>query len=139
MKVFAFGVAAMALFLADVSPEAPLGVTMPREAAAIVGAPATPMSVAGVARRTTVRTAEAAAVGAQQQQAAAAQQQQAAAKQQQAAPAQAPMPAVGTVVSTLPSGCVAAPKNGIEYQKCGDVYFRAGFQGNNLVYVVEKP
>lgn len=63
------------------------------EAQAIVGAPLTPVSVAGVARRTTRRTvaatstAAAASASASQQQAAAA-QQQAAYSQQQAAMAQ---------------------------------------------------
>jgi biotin carboxyl carrier protein len=147
------------LVLADVSPEAPLGLTLVRDASAIVGAPATPLSVAGVARRTTYRAVAtttavastaaattAAATTAQQQavaqQQAAVAQQQAAVAQQQAAVARqqaAASPAVGTVVSTLPAGCVATPKGGIEYQKCGDVYFRAAFQGNNLVYVVVQP
>ncbi len=43
------------LLLADISPEAPLGLTLGREAAAIIGRPLTPMSYAGVARRTTAR------------------------------------------------------------------------------------
>jgi hypothetical protein len=34
---------------------------------------------------------------------------------------------------------VSAPKGGVEYQNCGGVYYRAAFQGNNLVYVVEAP
>jgi hypothetical protein len=42
-------------------------------------------------------------------------------------------------VSALPAGCVSAPKGGVEYQNCGGVYYRAAFQGNNLVYVVEAP
>jgi hypothetical protein len=157
LKAVALSVAVTALFLAEVSPEAPLGVTFPREAAAIVGAPMTPMSVAGVARRTTVRVAEtemvaasaATATAAQQQQAVAKQQQataqqQAATAQQQAAVAQqqaqaAGSPALGTVVPALPAGCAAAPKGGIEYYKCGNVYYRSAFQGNNLVYVVAQP
>lgn len=153
------------LLLADVSPDAPLGVSLVRDASAIVGAPATPVSAAGVARRTTRRvvateaavattavaaSSAAAASTAQQQQAVAAQQaataqQQAAVAQQQAAVAQqqaqaAGVPAVGSVVSSLPAGCVAEAKGGTEYQRCGNVYYRAAFQGNNLVYaVVPKP
>ena len=144
------------LYLADVSPDAPLGLTFGRDAHAIVGAPMTPLSVAGVARRTTRRVvvAETAAVGAtaaaansaavSQQQAAVAQQQAATAKQQaataqqQAAAARpAGAPAVGAVVNTLPGGCVPEDKGGVEYQKCGGVYYRAAFQGNNLVYVAQ--
>jgi hypothetical protein len=142
------------------------------EAVAIVGAPLTPVSVAGVARRTTRRvvvasaattsaaTASAASASAasanaaaQSAQASAAQAQsasqasaaQASAAQASAAQAQAAAarpagaPAVGSVVSTLPAGCVSAPKGGVEYQNCGGVYYRAAFQGNNLVYVVEAP
>ena len=68
-------------------------------------------------------------------------QAQAAQAQAQAAQAAAGRPAgapaVGTVVATLPAGCVSAPKDGVEYQNCGGVYYRAAFQGNNLVYVVQ--
>ena len=54
-KAIVLGVALPFLLLAEVSPEAPLGLTLAREAAAIVGRPLTPMSYAGVARRTTAR------------------------------------------------------------------------------------
>jgi hypothetical protein len=146
------------LYLADVSPDAPGGLTLGRDAHAIVGAPLTPLSVAGVARRTTARVvvAETAAVGAtaaaantaavSQQQAAVAQQQAATAKQQAATAQQqataarpAGAPAVGTIINTLPSGCVPQDKGGVEYQNCGGVYYRSAFQGNNLVYVVQVP
>jgi hypothetical protein len=52
-----------------------------------------------------------------------------------ARPASAPAP--GTVVTALPAGCKPETKNGVELQNCGGVYYRAGFQGNNLVYVVQ--
>jgi len=81
-----------------------------------------------------------------QQQTAAAQQQAAAAKQQPAAapPAAAPVAAgtplpVGTVVSALPPGCVSTPVGGVEYYYGGGNFYRAVFQGNNLVYVTAKP
>jgi biotin carboxyl carrier protein len=84
-----------------------------------------------------------------QQQSATAQQQAAAAQQQAAAgqkppapaaaPAQAGTPAVGTIVKTLPAGCAQEAKGGVEYQRCGNVYYRAAFQGNSLVYVVQQP
>jgi multidrug efflux pump subunit AcrA (membrane-fusion protein) len=126
---------------------------------AIVGAPMTPVSVAGVARRTTYRvvaaeTATVAAAGAAQQQAVAQQQaatakqqqataqQQAAIAQQQAAAQQnaGGAPAIGTVVPAIPSGCVTEPHGDVQYYRCGDVYYRAAFQSNNLVYVVQpKP
>jgi cell pole-organizing protein PopZ len=139
------------LYLADVAPDGPLGWTLIRDAHAVVGAPATPMSVAGVARRTTVRAASATAATSQQQaataqqqqataqqQAATAQQQAAVAQQQQAAAARpAGAPAIGTVVNALPAGCKPETKGGVEYQNCGGVFYRAAFQGNNLVYVVQ--
>ncbi len=154
LKPIVLGLSAAFLLLADITPGPPFGVTISREAAAIVGVPRSPVSVAGVARRTTRRTvvaveaSQASATSAQQQataqQQAATAQQQAATAQQQAAVAQqqamaAGSPAIGTVVSSLPAGCTAAPKGGIEYYKCGNVYYRSAFQGNNLVYVVAQP
>lgn len=141
------------LYLADFSPDAPLGLTLGREAHAIVGMPFSPLSVAGVARRTTRRVvvAEAAAVEStaaataantaaiSQQQAATAKQQSATAQQQAAAARPVGAPAVGTIVNALPSGCVPEDKGGVEYQKCAGVYYRSAFQGNNLVYVVQMP
>ena len=72
-----------------------------------------------------------------QQQAATAQQQAATAQQQAAAARPAGAPAVGTVVNALPAGCKPETRGGVEYQNCGGVYYRAAFQGNNLVYVVQ--
>ncbi len=139
-------------WMAAPSTEGPVVVGPGREAHAVVGAPLTPVSVAGVARRTTRRTVVATSAAAQssasataqqqqataQQQAATAQQQQATAQQQAAvAQQQSGAPAVGTVVTALPAGCVAQTQGGVSYQKCGNVTYRAAFQGNNLVYVVQ--
>ena len=125
-------------------------------------------AVFGARRRTAVvvssetQEADAAKAAQSQQQAAAAQQQAAAAQQQTnaskpqaaAAPAApppaaappAPPPAaagkplpMGTVVSTLPPGCVSTPVNGVEYYYGGGNFYRAVFQGNNLVYVTAQP
>jgi hypothetical protein len=129
-----------------------------REAEAIVGAPLTPVSVAGVARRTTRRVVATEAAAGSQQQAATAQQQQATAQQQaavaqqqqataqqQAAVAQqqarpAGAPPIGTVAQALPSGCASVVVNNVSYSDCGGVFYKPAMQGNNLVYVVvEKP
>jgi len=149
------------LYLADAEHDAPFGLTLVRDAQAIVGAPLTPLSVAGVARRTTRRvvaveatavaaTAAAATTATAEQQAATAKQQQAVA-QQQAATAQqqattaqqqaaaVATPPLGSVVSALPAGCTPSTQGGVAYQKCGAVYYRAGFQGSNLVYIVVQP
>jgi hypothetical protein len=79
-----------------------------------------------------------------EQEAAAAKQQAAAAQQQAAAPPPPPPAAggalpLGTVVSALPPGCAPMTSGGVEYYKCGANYYRAVFQGNNLVYVTAKP
>jgi hypothetical protein len=136
---------------AELIPLSPISFGLVGEAHALVGHPATPVSVAGVARRSAVRTtavvatsAAASASAASAQSAAAS--QAAAAKAATAAPPPAPAPApsagapaLGTVVGKLPAGCVSAPVSGVEYYLCGGVYYRAAFQGNNLVYVVQKP
>jgi biotin carboxyl carrier protein len=108
-------------------------------------------AIFGVRRRTAVvassaaHAEDAAAVSQANQQAAAAQQQAAAAQQQAAAapppPAAAagqPLP-VGTVVSALPKGCVSTPVGGVEYYYCAGNFYRAVFQGNQLVYVTAQP
>jgi hypothetical protein len=104
-------------------------------------------AILGVRRRSAVvgyaagsATASAAAQSQQsaaaQQQAATAQQQSATAQQQAAAAAAAgkPLP-LGTVVAALPPGCTSTPVGGVEYYYCDANFYRAAFQGNNLVYV----
>ncbi len=88
-------------------------------------------------------TAQQQAAAAQQQSATA--QQQAAAAQQPAAPAQptaaapgTPLP-LGTVVATLPAGCVPTPVGGVNYYYCGGNFYEANYQGSSLVYVTTKP
>lgn len=107
-------------------------------------------AVAGTHRRTRRRSVavgySAGAASAEQQQAAQASTEQAPAEQapaETAAPAAAaPAPAPvygplpeGTTVSVLPDGCAPVTSNNVEYQHCGENYFRTAFQGNNLVYV----
>lgn len=65
-------------------------------------------------------------------------QEQAAPAQPATAPESGAQP-IGTVVSTLPAGCSPVDVGGTEYQKCGPDYYRAAFQGNNLVYVTTQP
>ncbi len=143
-------VAASIAFLAVVEliPSSPVRTGVIADSGAIIGRPATPMSYAGVARRTAVRevavvetaavatTAAATTAAAASAQAAAA--QAAAAKPPAPAPAAGPLP-VGAVVAALPAGCVSAPISGVEYYLCNGTYYRAAFQGNNLVYVVSRP
>ena len=63
------------------------------------------------------------------------------------APAQAPAPAappadappIGSIVTTLPAGCETTTKGGVQYNNCNGVFYRAAFQGSNLIYVVTQP
>ena len=120
-----------------------------RNAEAIVGMPRTPLSVAGVARRSMYREAavattaaatsaaatSAAAANAAAANASAANAAAAAAAAQQASSA-LPM---GTMVPSLPPGCTSTVIGGVNYFHCGSVYYRAGFQGNSVVYIVSAP
>jgi hypothetical protein len=98
------------------------------------------VGTAAVATTAAATTAAATSAAAASETAAA--QQQAAAAQQQAAAAPAaagkPLP-IGTVVSALPAGCVSTPVGGVEYYYCGGNFYRAVFQGNQLVYVTAQP
>ena len=139
------------------------GAGLVQDAEAVVGVPVSPVSVAGVARRTAVRTTVAVSATASSQQAAAQQQaaaasqqqaqvaqqqaqvaqQQAQVAQQQAATAQAQAAAaklpVGTVVSALPQGCTSTQISGASYFNCGGTYYKPSFQSNNVVYIVAQP
>ena len=147
--------------VADFLPESPLRVGLVKNAEAIIGMPWTPLSFAGVARRTMYReaaygaaasaaaanvaaanyayanaaAAQAAAANAAAAQAAAANAAAAAAAAQQAA---AGLP-IGTMVPSLPPGCTSTVISGVNYFHCGSVYYRAGFQGNSVVYIVSQP
>ena len=118
------------LYFADASHDAPVGLTLMREAHAVVGVPVSPVSVAGVARRTTRRTVAVASTATPAA-------QPAPVAQPAAAPRPAGAPAAGTVIYALPAGCAPETIGGVEYQRCGGVSYRSAFQGNNLVYVAQ--
>ena len=40
---------------------------------------------------------------------------------------------------TTTAGCTVSVIGGVEYHQCAGVYYRAAFQGNNLVYVATQP
>jgi hypothetical protein len=154
----------LVISVAEFLPESQLRLGLVRNAEAIIGRPLTPMSYAGVARRSMYReaavvstvavtsaaaanaaaanmayanaaAAQAAAANTAAAQAAAANAAAAAAAAQQAA---AGLP-VGTMVPSLPPGCTSTVIGGVNYFQCGGVYYRAGFQGNNIVYIVSAP
>ena len=134
------------MFSVNFLDQTPPKIVFVTEAEAIVGAPATPVSAAGVARRrtwgviateaavaTTEATATAAAASSQQQATA---QQQAAVAQQQARPAGAPP--IGAVVQTLPAGCTPVVVGGVSYSKCGGVFTRPLFRETTWSMVLQK-
>ena len=88
---------------------------MASDAWAVVGMPLTPVSYAGVARRTTRRVVATETVA-----------------------AAAATPAVATIPA-LPPGCVETNRGGVIYQQCGTTFYRPYYQGPNLVYVVATP
>jgi hypothetical protein len=136
LKPIVLGLSLPALLLVDFSSDAPRGLVVGREAAAIIGVPLSPVSVAGVARRTTRRVVATEAAVATT--AAAAQPKPPPPPPPAQAPA-GPVP-IGTVVHALPPGCAPTPIKGVEYYNCGPgVFYRSAFQGNNLVYVAAQP
>jgi hypothetical protein len=136
LKSAVLSVSAGLLFLVDVPPQFPLHVELVPEAHAILG----------VRRRAFRRGAVVGASVAATDVAVDSAAYAAAASQPAAASAPAPAPAadgkplpLGTVVSSLPAGCTSTPVGGVNYYYCGGNFYRATFQGNNLVYVTAKP
>jgi hypothetical protein len=129
------------------------------EADARVGRPLTPVSVAGVVRRTARRTVYATAVyvapttttvvmsddnsyedqqtayaqqeAAQAEQDAAMAQQEAAKSQQQ----QSTLP-IGATLPSLPAGCASITVKNQSYFSCGTYWFRPAMQNGNIVHAV---
>jgi hypothetical protein len=89
------------------------------EAHAVIGRPLTPMSYAGVARRTTRRAAYAGAYAGAV-----------------AAPVAVVAPVVPTagVVTALPGGCARADAAGGVYYQCGPARYQPYYYGSTLVY-----
>ena len=168
MMPIVLAVALIFMSIATFQSNPPLRLELFRNAEAIIGMPWTPMSVAGVARRSMYReaawnaaaynaaainaatynaaaanaaaanaaAANAAAANAAAANAAAANAAASAAAAQRAAGSAVP---IGTMVPNLPSGCSSTVINGVNYFNCAGVYYRAGFQGNNIVYIVSAP
>jgi hypothetical protein len=134
------GLSLAGLLLADFSLEAPIGLTFVAEAEARFGRPLTPVSVAGVARRTTRRAVVVGGAAATTAAVATTAAASSAAATPPPAPAASAATPVGSVVKTLPSGCVETVIDDVEYYNCAPgVYYRAAFQGDDLVYVSTKP
>jgi hypothetical protein len=93
------------------------------DAHAVIGRPLTPMSYAGVARRTTRRAAYAGAVAAPYAGAVAA-----------PVPVSVPVAPAAGVVTTLPGGCARADAAGGVYYQCGAARYQPYYYGSTLVY-----
>ena len=128
----------------------PAGFKLVSTAEAIIGLPMTPFSVAGVARRSAYREVEYARTAAVATTVAATAAATAAASMPAPVPTIAPAPApampapnapvaIGTVVTALPAGCSLTTLNGVQFHRCGSVYYRAAISGSNLVYIVQQP
>lgn len=115
------------------------------EAEAIIGAPFTPLSYAGVARRTTRRAIYAASSEAYATEAAAPKTSTTPPPSTATSAPPPPSPQysavpTGTIVTSLPKGCQTVDVDGANYYDCAGTFYKAAFQGNNLVYVVvERP
>lgn len=119
------------LALVEIDMAKPFQITMMKEAQAVVGMPRTPVSVAGVARRTAVRTTAVVATSAAVA--------TTAAKPAPVTTGAATTFPVGTVISALPAGCANVQLKGVTYFNCQGTYYRPAYQGQNVVYIVEAP
>lgn len=135
--VFAFFV--MFLISADFADQPSSGIVLVGEAEAFF--------VRRMARRSVILGSAAVASTAAASTASAAATATASPKQQAPSPpAEAPQQSdakavpIDTVVQALPGGCTPVVVDGTSYSQCGATFYRAAFQGNNLVYVaVKKP
>jgi hypothetical protein len=150
------------VFIVEFSVQSPIGIRFVGDAQAIIGMPWTPLSFAGVARRSMYRAAvynaavtnaavanaaaanyayanaaqaQAAAANASAAQAAAASAAAAAAAAQRAASA---LP-IGSTVPYLPPNCSSTVISGTNYFNCNGVFYKPGFEGNHIVYIVSQP
>jgi len=166
MKRFLISVALTASLLcipiANFQPDSALRLGWVGNAEAIIGLPFTPFSFAGVARRSMYRhalwtgaamsavaanaaaanyaaanaaAASAAAANTAAAQAAASSAAASAAAAQRAA---ASLP-IGSTVPYLPPNCTSSVISGTNYFNCGGIYYKPGFQGNHIVYIVSQP
>ena len=142
LKTAVLSVSAGLLFLVDVPPQFPLHVELVPEAHAVLGVRRRSFRRGAVVGASVAATDSAAYAAAASQPAAAPPPAPAPAPAASPAPAPAadgkPLP-LGTVVSSLPAGCTSTPVGGVNYYYCAGNFYRATFQGNNLVYVTAKP
>ena len=119
-KLFFFTALGLLFFAGDFDAATQFGFSVIQDAEARLGRPLSPVSVAGVHRRTRRRTAAVTA-----------------------AIVTRPVVvthAVGSSITVLPTGCTILPYGGVNYHSCGGIYYRPAFQGNVVIYqVVNAP
>ncbi len=125
IKYFLFGIVCMVLMVVELDASTSFNLQILKHTHAVVGAPATPLSVAGVARRTAIRSTVVVVSA----------QPSSVSPQSDVVSSLS----VGTVVSALPAGCSSIQLNGVNYFNCQGTYFRPAYQGQNVVYIVENP
>jgi len=124
-------------FTADYDEATQFGFSIMPKAEAVMGRPLTPVSVAGVRRRTRRRTAVATAAVVSTPVVVAA---PAVVSAPVVVSAPAAAVATGTIVSSLPSGCTTLTSAGTTYHSCNGVYYKPAFQADRIVYMaVDQP
>lgn len=144
-KIAILGGCLVLMFMLDVPPNLPLQVQLVPDAHAIFGVRRRAFR-RGVVIGSSVALADAASASAVAAESRAAAPPPSPAPQPAAAPPPPPPAAatgkplpLGTVVHTLPAGCTSTPVGGVNYFYCSGNFYRAVFQGNQLVYVTAKP
>ena len=131
----AFGLLAFGVTLLLIEP-ANLPESFLTEASARVGRPLTPVSVGGVARRTTRRSIYATtAVTAAAVTPTVVTQPVTVVEQPVTVVQQSALP-VGSTVPSLPSGCSSTTVNNTSYFTCGGNWYKPAMQGGNVIYTV---
>ena len=141
MKVISkstFGMLAFGVTLLAINP-AHLPESFFNEAEARIGRPLTPVSYAGVARRTTRRTvygAAAVTTAAVATTAVVASQPVTVVEQPVTVVQQAASLPIGSTLPSLPSGCDSTTVNNTSYFSCDGNWYKPVMQGGNVVYTV---
>ena len=136
-----FGTALFLMIVADTPRNTPTGVQLISEAHAILGVwrrHARRWAVVGTSVAVASAAAAESATSATTTQTKAPAPPPPAAAPAAAPPSHGSIP-LGTVVHQLPKGCKDTPVGGVDYQYCDGNFYRAVFQGNNLVYVTARP
>jgi hypothetical protein len=133
LKASFAGLLGLALWMTGPAEKTPLLPTFVSKANALIGAPLSPLSFAGVARRSIMRR-DVLALGVASEAAATL-------PPVTTASAAAPGSAVpiGTTVPELPVGCTSTTIEGVGYFNCAGTYYKPAYKSNNLVYVVSNP